>query len=94
MCGTPSGSAAAPASDTARDALPAHTHTHPSIPANTIQSTGVLRGCGRQGQLLVHNVLGFGSGVSAGWWLTFGDRQMGVRGLWLGILGGVALVGE
>lgn len=35
-------------------------------------SQGVLRGMGRQGQLMVYNLVGFwGMGVALGWWLTF-----------------------
>lgn len=57
-------------------------------------SQGVLRGCGRQGRLLAHNLVGFCGGLGLGWWLTFGRPQLGLVGLWVGILVGVAVVGE
>ncbi|KAG2490596.1 hypothetical protein HYH03_010989 [Edaphochlamys debaryana] len=46
---------------------------------------GVLRGMGRQTQLMVYNLIGFwGSGVAFGWWLTF-KAKLGLKGLWIGI---------
>ncbi|KXZ51860.1 hypothetical protein GPECTOR_11g298 [Gonium pectorale] len=48
-------------------------------------SQGVLRGMGRQHQLMLYNLLGFwGSGVAFGWWLTF-KAKLGLKGLWIGI---------
>lgn len=39
-------------------------------------SQGVLRGMGRQHQLMLYNLIGFwGMGVAFGWWLTFKVRQ-------------------
>lgn len=50
-------------------------------------SQGVLRGLGRQGQLMLLNTVAFWCvGVPAGWWLTF-RRSAGLWGLW----GGMAL---
>ncbi|KAG2423378.1 hypothetical protein HXX76_015344 [Chlamydomonas incerta] len=48
-------------------------------------SQGVLRGMGRQHQLMAFNLIGFwGSGVAFGWWLTF-RTSLGLKGLWIGI---------
>ncbi|KAG2434531.1 hypothetical protein HYH02_012198 [Chlamydomonas schloesseri] len=48
-------------------------------------SQGVLRGMGRQHQLMAFNLIGFwGSGVAFGWWLTF-RTTLGLKGLWIGI---------
>ncbi|MEW5319658.1 MAG: hypothetical protein WDW38_010800 [Sanguina aurantia] len=52
---------------------------------------GVLRGCGRQTQLMFYNLFGFwGIGVAFGWYLTFraeifGKGPLGLVGLWIGI---------
>ncbi|GLI65958.1 hypothetical protein VaNZ11_009639 [Volvox africanus] len=48
-------------------------------------SQGVLRGMGRQHQLMFYNLVGFWvMGVAFGWWLTFKAR-LGLMGLWIGI---------
>ncbi|GIL79039.1 hypothetical protein Vretimale_55 [Volvox reticuliferus] len=48
-------------------------------------SQGVLRGMGRQQQLMLYNLVGFWiMGVAFGWWLTFKAR-LGLMGLWIGI---------
>ncbi|WIA36457.1 hypothetical protein OEZ86_007761 [Tetradesmus obliquus] len=54
-------------------------------------SQGVLRGLGRQGQLMLLNVACFWCvGVPAGWWLTF-RAGWGLQGLWLGMASGCFL---
>ncbi|EFJ42410.1 hypothetical protein VOLCADRAFT_97490 [Volvox carteri f. nagariensis] len=48
-------------------------------------SQGVLRGMGRQHQLMLYNLIGFWlMGVAFGWWLTF-KAKLGLTGLWIGI---------
>lgn len=51
--------------------------------------SGVLRGMGRQAQLVLCNVLGFWIiGTLTGWSLAF-PAHLGVSGLWIGIIAGV-----
>lgn len=57
-------------------------------------SQGVMRGIGRQGQLLLHGTLGWGAGIALATYLTFGSPQLGLPGLWVGSVAGVAIVCE
>lgn len=47
--------------------------------------SGILRGIGRQAQLLAINLFGFWAvGMALGWYLTF-PRHFGIEGLWFGL---------
>ncbi|KAF8069389.1 SPAC11D3.06 [Scenedesmus sp. PABB004] len=55
-------------------------------------SQGVLRGLGRQAQLMLLNTCCFWVvGVPLGWWLTFRGPRLGLPGLWFGMATGCFL---
>lgn len=75
--------------------MPANQTPHTPQVCDGLMGTaqGVLRGCGRQRQLMVYNIAGFWvCGVLLGYLLCF-KAGLGVVGLWWGIASGDTVTG-